>query len=254
MTNPFEWYHSLYYGEKWKLNDFDTKNSKSLDALLKQLFKTVLKHRKLKMKNSLPAFNAAYYIAVCVANTEGLDETNLDEDIATAVQTIWEEDYKRNHGADDNPACPFAERMLVKWMAYAILFLQEKKTDEMDEFLGRFRDSLVDEMNGVIRESDEMADREGDFRTHSYHFLNDLPQMIEAWEYRYRTDLRPRALHPQYFTNNIWFGHVRRYGLNTFKWQLTFYRTQAEQMAFLDWAKKMSDKYKHATSDDELPF
>ena len=35
MKNPFEWFHSLYYGERLSLQDFDTKNPASLDALLK---------------------------------------------------------------------------------------------------------------------------------------------------------------------------------------------------------------------------
>ena len=38
MKNPFEWFHSLYYGEKLSLQDFDTKNPASLDALQMQLF------------------------------------------------------------------------------------------------------------------------------------------------------------------------------------------------------------------------
>lgn len=39
MKNPFEWFHSLYYGEKMSsLKDYSIKNTASLDALQMQLF------------------------------------------------------------------------------------------------------------------------------------------------------------------------------------------------------------------------
>lgn len=39
MKNPFEWFHSLYYGEKMSsLKDYSIKNPASLDALQMQLF------------------------------------------------------------------------------------------------------------------------------------------------------------------------------------------------------------------------
>lgn len=77
MKNPFEWFHNLYYGEKNSLSAFDTKNPTSLDSLLKKIYMIGRKHVNLRMKNSLPAFNAAYYVAVCLANTEGIDESNF---------------------------------------------------------------------------------------------------------------------------------------------------------------------------------
>ena len=53
MKNPFEWFHSLYYGERLSLQDFDTKNPASLDALLKQIFMTGHKGTiKKKMLNA----------------------------------------------------------------------------------------------------------------------------------------------------------------------------------------------------------
>ena len=101
MKTPFEWFHSLYYGEKISLHDFDTKNPASLDALLKHIFMTGHKAGKYKMKNSLPAFNAAYYVAACLFNSEAVDETNFDDDIDTKIREIWLEDYKRYHYCPD---------------------------------------------------------------------------------------------------------------------------------------------------------
>jgi len=247
MINPFEWYHSLYYGERWNLSDFDTKNPTSLDALLKQLFMIAHRTGTLKMKNSLPAFNAAYYIAVCIANTEGIDETNLDDEIDSSINTIWEEDYGRNHKNKKLP-CPFVERMLIKWMAYAVLFLQKKKSDEMNEFLNLFQNKLrsieTDENLQNTEEWDKMS------------FLLDIPSIIEKWGHKYNTDLRPHALHPQYYTETMWTNHVRHYTLNDIKWQLTFYHTKQEQIAFLNWAKEMSSRPQPVDFNDvdDLPF
>ncbi len=244
MKEPFDWYHSLYYGEKWNLSDFDTKNPKSLDALLKQLFMRAHRTGNLKMKNSLPALNAAYYVAVCVANTEGIDETNLDEEIDSSIKVIWEEDYSRHHKRKA-PFCPFAERMLIKWMAYAILYLQEKKSEEMNEFLSVFESTLLDTLDDVNKEEPEEWD--------NTTFLSALPKVIEEWEYRYDTDLRPHALHPKCYTDSMWTNAVRHYSLNELKWQLTFFHTQQEQKDFLNWAKEMSAKPQPVDAE-ELPF
>lgn len=90
MLHPFNWHHSLYYGEKWNLSDFDTKNPKSLNHLLKQMYMLGYKNGHFLMKNSLPAFNAAYYVAVAISNTEGIDETNLEEE---AEEILEEEKF-----------------------------------------------------------------------------------------------------------------------------------------------------------------
>lgn len=246
MTNPFDWYHSLYYGEKWNLSDFDTKKTTSLDALLKQLFMVAHRTGTMKMKNSLPAFNAAYYVAVCIVNTEGIDETNLDDEIDSAIKTIWQEDYNR-HRNNQIIYCPYAELMLIKWMSYAILSLQEKKSEEMIAFLELFRDKLKS-----IETDDSLINSE---EWDALKFLVDLPAMIENWAYRYHTDLRPHALHPQYYTESIWTTSVRHYNMNEWEWQLTFFQTKEEQMAFLDWAKSMSERPQPPIElGNDLPF
>ncbi len=242
MTNPFDWYHSLYYGEKWSIKEFDTKTPTSLDYLLKQMFKKAYCTGDIKMKNSLPAFNAAYYIACCIANTEGVDETSFGDEMDDAIKLIWKEDYKRNHRGKDM-ICPLLELMLVKWMAFAVLFLQEKKSDEMNAFLEMFE-------NGLIETGDDMLENE---KWSNCGFLDGFCQMIRQWEHTYNTDLRPNALHPRYYTDGIWNSYVRHYSMTDIKWQLTFFRTQQEQKAFLDWARQMSAR-PQPLDPDELPF
>lgn len=251
MKNPFEWFHNLYYGEKNSLSAFDTKNPTSLDSLLKKIYMIGRKRVNLRMKNSLPAFNAAYYVAVCLANTEGIDESNFDDEIDHAIRIIWTEDYNRHH--QDYGACfPFAELMLIKWMVYAILSCQESISDEMEFFLQEFRDKLIT----VVMNEDSFNSGE----VNELDFLLEIAEVIDDWKYRYHTDLHPHPLAPKYYSIFTWVNHVRPYTLEELEAQISFFPTQDEQMAFLCWAR---DAAKHdrsnesscATSDDEsLPF
>lgn len=251
MKNPFEWFHNLYYGEKNSLSAFDTKNPTSLDSLLKKIYMIGRKRVNLRMKNSLPAFNAAYYVAVCLANTEGIDESNFDDEIDHAIRIIWTEDYNRHH--QDYGACfPFAELMLIKWMVYAILSRQESISDEMEFFLLEFRDKLIT----VVMNEDSFNSGE----VNELDFLLEIPAVIDDWKYRYHTDLHPHPLDPKYYSFFTWVNQVRLYTLEELEAQISFFPTQDEQMAFLCWAKNAakqapSKECSCATSDDEsLPF
>lgn len=251
MKNPFEWFHNLYYGEKNSLSAFDTKNPTSLDALLKKIYMIGRKHVNLRMKNSLPAFNAAYYVAVCLANTEGIDESNFDDEIDHAIRIIWTEDYNRHH--QDYGACfPFAELMLIKWMVYAILSCQESISDEMEFFLQEFRDKLIT----VVMNEDSFNSGEGN----ELAFLLEIAEVIDDWKYRYHTDLHPHPLDPKYYSIFTWVNQVRLYTLEELEAQISFFPTQDEQMAFLCWARDAakqapSKESSYATSDAEsLPF
>lgn len=251
MKQPFEWFHNLYYGEKSSLSAFDTKNPKSLDALLKKIYMIGRKHVNLRMKNSLPAFNAAYYVAVCLANTEGIDETNFDDEINDAIRTIWTEDYDRHHQGDE-PYISFAELMLIKWMVYAILSRQKSMSDDMEFFLQEFRDKLITAvMNEDLFNSGE---------ENKLAFLLEIAEVIDDWKYRYHTDLHPHPLDPKYYSIFTWVNQVRLYTLEELEAQISFFPTQDEQMAFLNWARdavkhSMPKENSYATSDVEsLPF
>lgn len=234
MKKPFEWYHNLYYGEKRSLSDFDTKNPKSLDCLLMQMFMKAHDEGKLKMKNPLPALNAAYYVAVCLMNTEGIDESDeleLDDDIDEAIRIIWREDYLRHSPPFSHISCPYVERMLIRWMVYAILFLQEKYSHKMDIFLKMFKVRLLSVKYDVELIKPEDWEK--------YKFLFDLPIIIEQWKYRYTTDFHPHPMNPSGYDDIMWF-YVMDYEYDELECQLTFFRTKKEQMAFLDWARKQS--------------
>ena len=246
MKEPFDWYHNLYYGEKRRLSDYDTKNPKSLDYLLKQLFMKAKRTGKLKMINFLPAFNAAYYVAVCLANTKGLDEANLDDEIDSAIRSIWGEDYMRHHQPLSLIGCPYVERMLIQWMVYAILFLQEKHSHEMRIFLKMFKIKL-----SSFEYDEELINFE---EWKKYSFLLDLPSMIEQWEYRYSTDFQPHPKNPSSYKNDIWDNYVRYYGFDDLICQLTFFPTKEEQMAFLNWARIQSSRPQPFMLSDQLPF
>ena len=97
MKNPFEWFHSLYYGERLSLQDFDTKNPASLDALLKQIFMTGHKAGKYRMKNSLPAFNAAYYVAACLFNISN-SKAKLSQTFLHFAPFYWKSIVKNFQG------------------------------------------------------------------------------------------------------------------------------------------------------------
>lgn len=245
MINPFEWHHSLYYGEKRNLKDFDTKNPNSLDALLKQMYMEAHKSGRILMKNSLPAFNAAYYVAVCLSNIEGIDETNLDEDIENAINTIWQEDYNKHHST--LMKCPDYEQCLIEWMVLAILHLQENKSEEMNAFLESYRNNLARQLKTEIPFPEEDIE--------DWKFLNKMPDMIDSWQHTYNTDLRPHALMKN-VGNNLWYYIVHKYSMDELELQLTFFRTEEEQKAFLNWAKEMSQTSQSTSySDaDDLPF
>lgn len=247
MKNPFEWFHNLYYGEKNSLSAFDTKNPTSLDALLKQLYMTAHHSGYLLMKNSLPAFNAAYCVAVCILQSEAIDETNLDEEIDYTINTIWLEDYKRTHKAKVSH-CPFTELVLIKWMVYAILFLQEEKSHEMAFFLVDFRKNLE------VQDEDESIDAD-EYDWGIIDAMNSFDETILDWKYRYRTSLRPHPLHPKFYTSKLWIDIVRHYSLDDLKLQLALFPTIDEQLAFLNWAKEESQKPQPMDYlDDSLPF
>lgn len=98
MEKVFEWHHSLYYGERLSLDDFDTKSTKSLDSLLRAIcmveptsYKT-----EFRMKTLLPSLNAAYYVAACLANAESLDIAELYDEIGLVIRLHWDEYFQEN--------------------------------------------------------------------------------------------------------------------------------------------------------------
>ena len=85
MKNPFEWFHSLYYGEKMSsLKDYSIKNPASLDALQMQLFFDELE-----------------------------SVTSLGDSFDTKELLIWIELFNRQQN-DQNVRCSFSEPVQEK--------------------------------------------------------------------------------------------------------------------------------------------
>lgn len=229
-NNVFDWHHSLFYGEKLRFSDFDTKNPTSLDALLKKIYMLAQERGFMPMRDSLPAFNAAYYVAACLTNTENLNESFSWEKMNSATENIWR-DHARRRNRSYGDSCSMGQLILVRWMVYAILSRQECISDEMKSFLQVFRKKLL-----KIVTADNFCLLE------SPSFCLDIPDVIDKWIYRYHTDLRPHPLHPKHYPSDLWESVVCEYSLAELKLQLTFFPTIQEQMAFLKWAKESSDK------------
>lgn len=229
-NNVFEWHHSLFYGEKLKFSDFNTKNPTSLDALLKKIYMLAHVRGTMSMGESLPAFNAAYYVAACLTNMENLNESFSWEKMNSAIENIWRDDARRrNRGYGDS--CTMGELVLVRWMVYAILSRQECISDEMKFFLPDFRKALMEIVT------------DGNFSfSESGSFYLDIPDVIDKWRYLYHTDLRPHPLHPKHYPSDLWESVVCEYSMDELELQLSFFPTIKEQMAFLNWAKKESEK------------
>ena len=119
-NNVFEWHHSLFYGEKLKFSDFNTKNPTSLDALLKKIYMLAHVRGTMSMGESLPAFNDAYYVAACLTNTENLNESFSWEKMNSAIENIWRDDARRRNRSYGD-SCSMGQLVLVRWMVYAIL-------------------------------------------------------------------------------------------------------------------------------------
>mgnify|MGYP007005152033 FL=1 len=229
-NNVFDWHHSLFYGEKLKFSDFETKNPTSLDALLKKIYMLAHERGFMSMKDSLPAFNAAYYVAACLTNTENLHESFSWEKMNSATEKIWWEDAKRRNRGHCG-GCSMGQLILVRWMVYAILSRQACISDEVKFFLQVFRKELME----II------TDEHFCLSETSSYFL-DIPDMIDRWIYRYHTDLRPHPLHPKHYTSHLWESVVCKYSMDELELQLSFFPTIKEQMAFLNWAKEETEK------------
>lgn len=234
MENPFGWPRELFYTER-KRSDFDTKNPQSLDCLLKQMYMAECQeeHPLIKLET---AMDAAYYIAVCLANMDYVDEFDWRAPVHGVIERFWTQSFVFPWGT----TCPYAQKMLLKWMVYAILYLQETQSEEMVFFLDLFRRNLEDEEEHRWRDLQNPEDDRLDF-------LSTLPTLIEQWPYTYSGNLSPRPTPSQELTKDIWANHFVSCTFPVLEQQLQLYPTVQEQQAFLDWVKQTGD-------DWSLPF
>lgn len=230
MENPFKWPRDLFYAQR-KRSDFNTKNTMSLDCLLKQMYMTECQqeHPLVKLEE---AMDTAYYIAVCLANTDYVDEFDWSYPVRAQILQTW----KQHFPFKNTSPCPYAQETLMKWMVYAILYLQETKSEEMNVFLSLFRQSLdkaeeCRQMKLQHPEDDELD------------FLSTFPMLIEKWPFRYGGLLSPRPKHPKNLTKTTWEELGWRFNINMLEQALQLYPTIQEQQAFLDWVMKAGTEW-----------
>ncbi len=232
MDNPFSLPRVLVYTER-RRSDFDTKNPASLDCLLKQMYLAECKeaHPSINLETAL---NTAYYIAVCLANTDYPDEFEWSSRVMATIENAWKSTRPRQE------QCPYAPNMLIQWMVYAILYLQEVKSEEMNSFLSMFRQRM---------ENDRFVSLFGHIDDQSC-FLSSFPKLVDEWPHRYSGNLYLRPASPQQLAKGNW--SFLGCGLDVPKLEqwLRLYPTIQEQQAFLDWVKKAEAEW----GEPDLPL
>lgn len=216
---------------------YDEYKHEGLNLFLEKMYKVALRESYLEFKDPVLAFNTAYYIASALYATPHLDLRVMTKEVSYAL---------RAHLSIDNSTIPFppgfpspnarlplAHEMLVRWMVYAILFLQDSKTEAMDEYLEGYRMRLQQLRTEVYEGNEEKIE-----------FVGKFPGMIDSCNERFHTDLYPNIKVAQ-LNESDWKNTISKYDVQTIDLLMTFFRTKEEQHAFLDWMYKL---------DDDLPF
>lgn len=234
MKEAFDIPSRLVYPFK---QSYDEYKHEGLNLFLEKMYKVALREGYLEFKDPVQAFNTAYYIASALYATPHLDLRVMTKEVDYAL---------RAHLSIDNSTIPFppgfpssnarlplTHAMLVRWMVYAILFLQDSKTEAMEEYLEGYRMRLLQLGTEVYEGNEEEID-----------FVGEFPGMIDSCNERFHTDLYPNIKVAQ-LNESDWKNTISKYDEQTIDLLMTFFRTKEEQHAFLDW---MYDK------DDDLPF
>ena len=234
MKEAFDIPSRLVYPFK---QSYDEYKHEGLNLFLEKMYKVALREGYLEFKDPVQAFNTAYYIASALYATPHLDLRVMTKEVDYAL---------RAHLSIDNSTIPFppgfpsskarlplTHEMLVRWMVYAILFLQDSKTEAMDEYLEGYRMRLQ-QWGAEVYEGNE----------EEIGFVGNFPDMIDSCNERFHTDLYPNIKVDQ-LNESDWKNTISKYDEQTIDLLMTFFRTKEEQHAFLDWMYKL---------DDDLPF
>lgn len=234
MKEAFDIPSRLVYPFK---QSYDEYKHEGLNLFLEKMYKVALREGYLEFKDPVLAFNTAYYIASALYATPHLDLRVMTKEVSYAL---------RAHLSIDNSTIPFppgfpsskarlplTHAMLVRWMVYAILFLQDSMTEAMNEYLEGYRMRLEQLGTEVYEGNEEEID-----------FVGKFPGMIDSCNERFHTDLYPNIKVAQ-LNESDWKNTISKYDEQTIDLLMTFFRTKEEQHAFLDWMYKL---------DDDLPF
>lgn len=237
--NIFKYPRCFVYASKPSYAEYE---HNGLNSFLEKMYKIAMNADVLEMKDPLKAFNSAYYIAVSLYNTPYLNLCNMDHDINKSIADIFKHkasffDYAKSEDRSFPHSLKyfFADELLVRWFVYAILYLQENKTQEMDEFLQMYVRKLNENSKLYVQLFGGMM---------KLDFLLKLQGIIENCEERYSTDLYPSTMMDVIDGGEWdWSDVVHRYDENTVLQFFTHFRTKEEQHRFLDWMKRYQDSY-----------
>lgn len=231
MIKPFEWHHCLLYGDK-KREEYTMEEKGTLDEFLYRMYMVAHDCDGLFMSNAVKALNAAYYLAVALYNTPHVEEVNhIDVLVKEKVSEILQEE----HHMYDQWKISLADLSLVEWMALAILKLQREKPAGMDVFLDKFQQQISWNGDFFGYDDGEIGEK--------CRFLLEFPKMIEQMgDERFDSDLRPDAAFPSDIPDFVWT-YIGLLGLEDIELLLRNYRTEVDQLAFLDYCRKGESWY-----------
>lgn len=215
---------------------YDEYKHEGLNLFLEKMYKLALKEGCLEFKDPLQAFNTAYYIAAALNITPHLDLRVMKEQMdAVILEQLGDSPLPFPPGLKPSHIrIPLANRMLVRWMVYAILFLQENKTAELDDYLDMYRGRLEKWAEAYFEDNPDSED--------IIDFVIKFPNMIASSQERYSTNLYPNLKVAQ-LTEGDWKNHISDYDDKTVDLLMTFFRTKEEQHRFLDWMDEMNMMY-----------
>lgn len=232
MKKTFEWHHSLLYADKSR-EEYTMEKEGTLDHFLYQMYMVAHDCNGLDMSNAVKALNTAYYLAVALYNTPYVEEENNVSLLVSkkAIEILGEEHLGEPYWSSH------AGVFLVKWMALAILRLQQNKPSGLDMFLDKFQE-LIGWDTDI-----NLYDEDGEIKR-SCSFIFQFPKMIEQMgKMKFVSDLRPSAALASDIPYSVWEDQVRRLGLEEMEQLLSHYRTIEDQLAFLDWCRTKEDWY-----------
>lgn len=232
MIKPFEWHHCLLYGDKQR-EDYTMEEKGTLDEFLYRMYMLAHDCNGLDMSNSVKALNTAYYLAVALYNTPHVEEeNNVDVLVGNKAREILGEEHPKE-------SCWYSTAgvYLVKWMALAILKLQQNKPYGFGLFLDKFQELIGWDADINV------YDEDGEIKK-SCRFIFQFPKMIEQMgNTRFVSDLRPSAALASDIPFSVWNNQIRWLRFEDIEQLLTHYRTPKDQLAFLDWCRTKEDWY-----------
>lgn len=231
MKEAFELPTNFVYQFK---QDYDEYKHEGINLFLEKMYKLALDGDYMMFKEPLQAFNTAYYIATALAITPHVNLRNMSDEVSAALEKhigIHDDPFPAVLGNHSNGVrIPPGNNLLVRWMVYAILFLQEEKSEAMEDYLEGYLARLGNMVEKFVRNcptAEEVVE-----------FNSKLSDMIDSCQERYHTDLYP-DLKVSNLEFEDWDYGIGEYYEKDVLCLMPFFRTKEEQHRFLDWIDEM---------------